>query len=415
MSELLGILAFAALFAVFGLLRFRGERARGCPGCDGACGGVCPPDPERPIADQRSRTRGSGRAEPGRDVRTGSGGSFRSRPDLAVGPEPSRRGPSRREFLVLGTGALVVLSIPRAAGGQRRRLVRRTVPAMGSFAEIVIPADDAERANAAIAAAVAELRSVEARLTRFRPDSDVGRANLARPGEATPVSPETASELEAALAWARITEGRFDPGLARAIVLWDVGSRRAPPPPDAVRRFAGRGLYRHLELDRGAGGGWKLRLHHPDTGVDLGGIGKGVGVDRAVRALRAHGVRDGLVNLGGDLYALGRSEDGDPWKIGLRSPDRPSAIAETLDVIDGAVATSGDYVRYFEHGGRRYHHLLDPATGEPGASAWRSVTVTAASCMAADAAATALFGLDPTLARTRLAEWAPGARAIHLT
>ncbi len=398
MSELLGILVFAALFAVFGLLRFRGGSTHGCAGCDGACGDTCRRDPAEPIEGYRS----------------GAGVAARARPDATVGPEPAGQGPNRREFLVLGTGALVVLSIPRAVGGQRRRLVRRTVPVMGSFAEIVIPAGDAARATAAIDAAIDELRSVETCLTRFRPESDVGRANLARPGDATPVSSETAVALEAALEWARVTEGRFDPCLARAIVLWDVGARDVPPPPEAVRRFAGRRLYRDLELGRDGGGGWELRLHHPDAGIDLGGIGKGVGVDRAVQVLRAHGVSDGLVNLGGDLYALGRSEDGDPWKIGLRSPDRPSAIAVTLDVSDGAVATSGDYVQYFEHRGRRYHHLLDPVTGEPGASAWRSVTVTAATCTSADAAATALFGCDPTVARARLAEWEPGARAIHL-
>ncbi|MDX1579275.1 MAG: FAD:protein FMN transferase, partial [Gemmatimonadota bacterium] len=212
---------------------------------------------------------------------------------------------NRREFLALGTGALLVATLPRAFGGRRRPLVRRTVPAMGSFAEIAVPAEDGQWARAAIDAALDEIRKVEARLTRFRADSDVGRANRAAPGAAVPVDPVTADALEAALAWARRSEGRFDPCLARAVALWDVNGRSSPPSAVETRRFADRALWRALEIDRSAGRS-EIRLHDPDAGIDLGGIGKGIGVDRAVAVLRRHGVEDALVNLGGDLYALGR-------------------------------------------------------------------------------------------------------------
>jgi thiamine biosynthesis lipoprotein len=127
--------------------------------------------------------------------------------------------------------------------------------------------------------------------------------------------------------------------------------------------------------------------------VDLGGIAKGYGVDRAADALRRHGIGQGIVNVGGDLYALGESERGEPWRIGIRSPEDPGALAGELQIGDAAVATSGDNLQFFNHGGRRYHHLLDPATGAPRLTAVRSVTVTADTCLAADAAATAVFGL----------------------
>jgi thiamine biosynthesis lipoprotein len=104
------------------------------------------------------------------------------------------------------------------------------------------------------------------------------------------------------------------------------------------------------------------------------------------------------VNAGGDLYALGTSEDGDAWKVGIRSPRNPSELAGRIAISDEAVATSGDYLRQFTHAGRRYHHLLDPATGEPWQSDVHSVTVRAAACLDADAAATAVFGMDPSRA-----------------
>jgi thiamine biosynthesis lipoprotein len=283
---------------------------------------------------------------------------------------------------------------------------------MGTIAEIAIPTRDTRAAHHAIDAAIEELRAVERHLTRFRSDSDVGRANLARTGSAVPIDGQTAAALRDATYWAEVTGGAFDPCLARAILMWDVGARREPPRASTVRRFAGRELYRHLELE-GRDGSWSVRLHHPDAGIDLGGIGKGIGVDRAVTRLRERGWKDALVNVGGDLFALGRSDDGDAWKIGVRSPADPRRLATTLEVADEAVATSGDYVQYFEHGGRRYHHLLDPQTGEPRSSSWRSVTVAAATCGAADAAATAVFARGPERSQL-LAEWAPGARIDHI-
>ncbi|MHC4668238.1 MAG: FAD:protein FMN transferase, partial [Planctomycetota bacterium] len=185
-----------------------------------------------------------------------------------------------------------------------------------------------------------------------------------------------------------------DPCLGRAVGLWDVTRRCAPPPAPRVRALAGRRLHRALDLDA-----WRGRpvvtFRDPDVALDLGGIAKGFGVDRAVAALRARGIESGLVNVGGDLYALGTSEDGDPWRIGVRSSHAPEQVTTTLALTDEAAATSGDYEQGFEHGGRRYHHLLDPATGAPRRSAAHSLTVTAATCMTADAAATARFGTVP--------------------
>jgi len=148
--------------------------------------------------------------------------------------------------------------------------------------------------------------------------------------------------------------------------------------------------------------------------IDLGGIGKGYGVDRAVAALREWGVRDAIVNVGGDLYAMGTSEDGDPWRVGIRSPDDPSRMIRSIDASDRAVATSGVYEQYFDWRGRRFHHLLDPATGEPRRTAERTLTIAAADCMTADAAATALFG-RPAAAMTReLARLEPDAAVLQV-
>jgi thiamine biosynthesis lipoprotein len=311
-----------------------------------------------------------------------------------------RRHPSRREMIALGVGSFVVAAVPFARA-RRTPLVRRTIPVMGTIAEVGVVHPDARRAQGAIDAAFEQLRWVETRMSRFLPTSDVGRANATAARDGVAVSNATADVLEAALQWAQATDGAFDPCLGQVIALWDFPHRTAPPPASQLQRFAGLHLYRTLDLDRSPGGAL-IRFEHPAAAIDLGGIGKGYGVDRAVHALREWGIDRGLVNVGGDLYALGTSEDGDPWEVGIRSPEDPRRLAGRLSVRDGAVATSGDYLQQFEYGGRHYHHLLDPASGTPRRATVHSVTVRASSCMHADAAATAVFGMDDAPARAVL-------------
>jgi thiamine biosynthesis lipoprotein len=192
--------------------------------------------------------------------------------------------------------------------------------------------------------------------------------------------------------------------------LWDVEHRTTPPSAGDLRRLAGRHLYRALDVEGGARP--RVRLTDRDAAIDLGGIAKGYAVDRAAGALRRRGVTRGIVNVGGDLYAIGRSADGDPWRVGIRSPADPDGLMGTLEVADAAVATSGDYERFFEYRGRRYHHLLDPETAAPRVSAAHSVTVRASSCMDADAAATAVFGLGQADAARLLRATGRGAELV---
>jgi thiamine biosynthesis lipoprotein len=250
----------------------------------------------------------------------------------------------RRTLLTLGAGAFVAAALPFARG--RRVLVRRQLPVMGTFADLAVVHTSRRSAHRALDAACAELVRVDETMSRFRPDSDIGRLNAA--DSAVRVGAPTAEVLAASLRWRRASAGQFDPCLGGSLAL------------DGARASA-------------------------EGRVDLGGIAKGFAVDRAVDALRRHGITQALVNAGGDLYALGASENGDPWRIGVRDPHDPRRITTTLEVADRAVATSGDYLQP--------GHLIDPRTGRPYAGPRHSLTIAAATCMDADAAATALFGL----------------------
>jgi thiamine biosynthesis lipoprotein len=317
--------------------------------------------------------------------------------------------PTRREILALGVGAFVVAALPFAR--RRHRLVRRVVPGMGTLLEVAVVHPDPRFAEAAVDAAINAMAAVERLMTRFEASSDIGRLNTQPTREAVLVTRPTATVIRAALEWAQASGGAFDPCLGRVSELWDVEHRRTPPPAAEYRRLAGRQLYRSLDLDT-----WHARpaarRTDPDVHVDLGGIAKGYAVDQAVATLRDWGIGQALVNAGGDLYALGESERGEPWRIGVRDPRDPARLMAVISLADRAVATSGDYFRYFEYRGRRYHHLLDPETAAPRLTDEHSVSVAAATCMEADAAATAVFGMEPGRAARLLEVHAPGAELV---
>ena len=322
-----------------------------------------------------------------------------------------RPGPSRREFIAFGLGAFAVAALPLVER-RRGRVVRRTMPVMGTIATFAVVHHDEHEAHAAIDAAIAELRRIERTMTRFTTTSEIGQANLAAARGPVAVGCETASVVSEALRWADATDGAYDPAIGGAVALWDVTHRHEPPAAERVAKWAGRTLYRTVEVDTHRGTPVVL-YRDTDAQLDLGSIAKGYGVDRAVAALREHGVTSAIVEAGGDLYALGTAPGGDPWRVGIQDPNDDRALLATIDVADAAVATSGTYRQFFRYRGRRYHHLLDPVTGAPRATSVQSLTIMADRCMHADVAATALFGLPADRAAQVLARCAGGASVVR--
>ena len=306
-----------------------------------------------------------------------------------------RRPPTRREFLTIGTGVFVALSMPMALR-RRMPLVKRSFPLMGTLATVQVAHRDERVAEDAINAALAELRWVDRTMTNFSAVSDIGRVNLGAGRDGVEVSAETALVIEAALRWASVSDGNFDPALGSAISLWDVLHRHEPPPERSVERLASRGFWRKVDFAR-RGKGAVVRFNDPDVRLDLGGIAKGYGIDRSIIALRNKGIAHAIVTVGGDLYAL--APDGAPWKVGIRDPHNLDRLAGELDVADRAVTTSGDYERFFTWHGTRYHHLIDPLTAAPRRTPFHSVTVQGDNAMNADAAGTAIFGMKTDVAR----------------
>ena len=319
---------------------------------------------------------------------------------------------TRRDLLGFALGAFVVASVPLA----RRRPVgvtRRTVPVMGTLAHLAVVHRNAAVAHAAIDAAVAELRWVERTMTRFTDTSDIGRVNLFAHREATLVSAATAGVVAEGLRWADAVDGRYDPAAGAIVALWDVKNRHEPPAETRVAELRARRFHRGVEVGLWSGSP-AIRFHDSAARLDLGSIAKGHGVDRAVAALRRADIEKAIVVAGGDVYCLGTGPDGEPWSVGIQDPNDERGLVGTLRLEDRAVATSGTYRQFFRHRGRRYHHLMDPATAAPRDTEMQSLSIVADSVTAADAATTSLFGMPETEIRRTLGRVLPGAELVRV-
>ena len=214
------------------------------------------------------------------------------------------------------------------------------------------------------------LRSLEALLSATAEDSDIARLN--RDGTAE-LQPQTADLLQQALDCAARTGGAFDPTVYPLVCLWGFpsGKYHVPTEAELTGALAHTGA-QHLQLDGAAAA--------LDTGcsVDLGGIAKGYAAEQCAHQLEETGAQAAMLSLGGNVQTVGSKPDGTAWQVGIADPDDPSsAIAVVRFTGSKALVTSGDYQRYFEQDGVRYHHILDPQTGRPVQNGLRSVTILA--------------------------------------
>ena len=233
-----------------------------------------------------------------------------------------------------------------------------------------------------------EIRRLEALLSADAEGSDIQRINDAAGGAPVSVSSETIRMLEDAARFSALTGGAFDITMGPLTVLWNIsGGGTVVPEPEAVAAAKAHVDYRNIEIT-----GNEVRLARTGMRIDPGAIAKGYIGERVKALLLENGVQSALIDLGGNILAVGSRLDGKPFHVGLQKPDAPSGtVCAVLDAADVSVVTAGDYERYFEQDGVRYHHILDPATGEPARSGLSAATIVAADSTAADALSTAVL------------------------
>ena len=298
-----------------------------------------------------------------------------------------------RIAFVLLIAVSITACVPTARSSGER-LVERTFASMGSELRLTAWTADEPAANAAFETVFQEFDRLEGLMSTWREHSEVQSLNAAAGKHPVPAGTEIRNVLQAAHQVSEWTGGRFDVTFGVMSGLWKFDYQNQdgsiPDPREVARRRAFIN-YRDLVVDERAGTAF---LRREGMVVNLGGIGKGYAVDRAADILRNRGFHDFMIQFGGDMYAAGRSGDR-PWKLGVQDPRGPAdRIFAEMELSDRTFSTSGDYARFFIKDGRRYHHILDPATGSP-AEGCRSVTIVTGSAAVADGLSTGVFILGP--------------------
>jgi FAD:protein FMN transferase len=280
---------------------------------------------------------------------------------------------------------------------------------MGTLCEVKVVHPDEAFVRQAVAKGMAEMDRIEALTTSWTDTSDVARVNQAAGKAAAPVAADTMAVIDKGLWVAGRTGGAFDitVGVFKGLWKFDEDNDGSIPDPAEVRRRQLLVRYQDVLVDHAAG---TVKLRRPGQRLNLEGLAKGYGVDAAVRAMRAAGLRDFIFHAGGDLFAAGRKGDRE-WRVGIQDPRAPRGkIIFELSLSNKAFNTSGDYERFVMKDGVRYHHILDARTGFP-ARACRSVTILADDAFTADTLDTAVFAVGPDKGMA-LVEDLPGVEAV---
>ncbi len=265
----------------------------------------------------------------------------------------------RRRVLLAGAGlAAAPLAIAAAPGEDTLRASR---PLMDTQVDVAVRGASAVQLRAATEAAFARMAALSVVMSHYAATSQVAAIGLASGLMPVPVAPELMQVLRMAQEMSRRSGGAFDATIG-SLGRWQFDPRDPRmPDPAALRARLGAVDFRELLLDDRAGTAY---LRRRGMQLDLGGIAKLPILQAGLQALRAHGVRTALVNGGGDVVAMSE-RSARPWRVGIRDPRAPQRLLATLEVREGFVASSGDYERFFVRDGRRWHHVLDPRTGEP--------------------------------------------------
>ena len=295
-------------------------------------------------------------------------------------------------------GALTVILISIGMSGCERpqpaTKFNETVYTFGTLVEVTLVGVDEERARGAYNAILDDFDYMHATWHAWQPSALARINNLLKTGAPFSLAPSVLPLITLSQPLSTQSEGLFNPAIGQLINLWGFHSdqrddQQPPPTPAEIAAL----VESAPGMDDIAIEGLNMRGTNDTLRLDFGGFAKGYAVDVAINHLRELGIENAIVNAGGDLRAIGRHADR-PWRVGIRRP-RGEGVFASLEIEgDESVFTSGDYERFFEYDGQRYHHIIDPRTGYP-ANQTRSVTVIHADGATADAAATALFVAGP--------------------
>lgn len=273
-------------------------------------------------------------------------------------------------------------------GCANQPLYKETRIVMDTFGEISCYGPSKADAVKAMDAAFKEMERIEHVFSKFNKDSEISRINSQAGAEDVITNPEVLKLIQDSIYYSNISEGSFDITVGPLMQIWGfVHKNNSIPDRQTIEGTLRHVGYKKISIDPEK---LSIRFLDKETRIDLGAIAKGYAVDRAKDVLISHGIKNALVNLGGNIFALGQAPGRISWNIGVEDPRNKARLLWRLRLKDRAVSTSGNYERFFILNGKRYSHIINPITGQP-CQGIISVTVVTDSAESCDALSTAIF------------------------
>lgn len=260
---------------------------------------------------------------------------------------------------------------------------------MGTSCSVELWSDDRARGEAAITSVFDDMKRIDRLMSTWKEDTEISEVNREAGKRPVKISEELFRLLQESVRYSELTHGAFDITYASVGYLYDFRARVHPDQKAIDEALPGIN-WRHMVLDEK---NFTVRFTRPGMRIDLGGIAKGHSVDKGIEILEKLGITRAMVNAGGDTRIIG-DRFGKPWVVGIRDPDHEGKTFLRMPLTDTAFSTSGDYERYFDEDGKRFHHIIDPKTGDS-ARKCRSVTIIAPTATRTDALTKSVFIMGP--------------------
>jgi thiamine biosynthesis lipoprotein len=303
-----------------------------------------------------------------------------------------------------------VLAVILITGAKQEKLAVKEFYAMGTIMQLKVYG---KKRDEAIKEAVKRIEDIENKMSVFKDESEISMINKNAGLEPQKVSEDTYYVLNKAKRYCNISDGAFDVTIRPIVGLWKIGSEKPEfPDKNEIEDKLKLVNYKNILLDDEK---HTIGLKYKYQAIDVGGIAKGYAADEVKKILIKNGIKSAIINLGGNIVVLGSKTDNKPWKVGIQDPLKSRGeFAGTLSVVNKSVVTSGNYERYFEAEGKRYHHIIDPRTGYPSESEIISVSVISDLSIDGDGLSTGLYimGLNKAY---RLIEALEGMDAVLIT
>lgn len=298
---------------------------------------------------------------------------------------------SRGILLLLACGILLAGGCAGLSSSSPSVTVKRAQMHMGTLVSITAVASDREAGHKAIQVGFDEVKRLARMLSTWDGSSELSQVNADAGRRPVKVSRETFDLVEKSLEIARLTDGGFNIAIGPAVELWSVTERQHLPSKRELEQLKELIDWTSIQLNRDA---QTIFLPRAGMRIDVGGIGKGYAADRAAMEMKQVGAQGGTVALAGDIKVFGARPNAGGFPVGIKHPRHEGAVIAEIDLRDEAISTAGDYERFFEREGIRYHHILDPQTLQP-ARTCQSVTVIGKEGTLVDGLDTGIFVLGP--------------------